>query len=108
MTPLKIAASAALIPQITSPRALVSLEHTDFTDIAAVVLTHADASMGMLSLLNHSGFNLPVFVAGGPLSPDLQQKGVRGIYQPDDAGHQALEEAACEYQQTLLPRFSIR
>ena len=105
MTPLKIAASAALIPQITSPRALVSLENTDFTDIAAVVLTHADASMGMLSLLNHSGFNLPVFVAGGPLSPELRQKGIRGIYQPDDAGHQALEDAASEYQQTLLPPF---
>ncbi|ARU93011.1 ornithine decarboxylase [Tatumella citrea] len=104
MTPMKIAASAALIPVISSERPLVALEHTDFTDVAAVVLTVADASKAMLSLLRRSGFNLPVFVAGHLSSQD-DTGVITGEYHPDAEGNAALEQAAGEYQEALLPPF---
>lgn len=43
MTPLKIAASAALVPSLTVGREIVTLDKTDFTDVAAVVVSVADA-----------------------------------------------------------------
>lgn len=104
MTPMKIAASAALIPVISSERPLVALEHTDFTDVAAVVLTVADASKAMLSLLKRSGFNLPVFVAGSLPSQDSFGV-ITGEYHPDTEGNAALEQAAAHYQEALLPPF---
>ncbi len=104
MTPMKIAASAALIPVISSTRPLVALEDTDFTDVAAVVLSGADASKAMLSLLERSGFNLPVFIAGDLPSPDNSAV-IQGGYHPDAEGHQALEQAASDYQEALLPPF---
>lgn len=104
MTPMKIAASAALIPVIVSARPLVALEDTDFTDVAAVVLSSTDASKALLSLLERSGFNLPVFV-GGELAPQISDRTEYREYQPDEEGHMALEQAASEYQQTLLPPF---
>ena len=104
MTPMKIAASAALIPVISSERPLVALGDTDFTDVAAVVLTAADASKAMLSLLKRSGFNLPVFVAGSLPSQDSFGV-VTGEYHPDSEGNSLLEQAASEYQEALLPPF---
>ncbi len=45
MTPLKIAASAAVAPNLTlnTARDVVTLDNTDFTDVAAVVVSLADS-----------------------------------------------------------------
>ena len=56
MTPLKIAASAAVAPSLTlnTARDVVTLENTDFTDVAAVVVSLADTRSGVLALLRHT------------------------------------------------------
>lgn len=60
MTLLKIAASTTVAIHLQTGREVVTLEKTDFTDIAAVVLSVADSRSGTLALLRHTGFNLPV------------------------------------------------
>ena len=57
MNPLKIAASAALAPALTVGRDVVALDSTDFTDVAAVVVSVAEARSGILGLLRHTGFS---------------------------------------------------
>ncbi len=56
MTPLKIAASAAVAPSLTlnTGRDVVTLDNTDFTDVAAVVVSLADTRSGVLALLRHT------------------------------------------------------
>ncbi len=65
MNPLKIAASVAVAPSLSlnTARDVVTLDNTDFTDVAAVVVSLADTRSGVLTLLRQTGFNLPVFVA---------------------------------------------
>lgn len=40
----------------------VTLDNTDFTDVAAVVITVAESCSGILALLKRTGFQLPVFI----------------------------------------------
>ncbi|VDR24684.1 Ornithine decarboxylase, constitutive [Raoultella terrigena] len=87
MKSMHIAASCELVPHLSTHRRVVALDSTDFTDVAAVVITAADSRSGILSLLKRSGFNLPVYllsdsemakpdgVAGGD---DRQRAGVAG------------------------------
>ncbi len=47
----------------------MALDSTDFTDVAAVVITTADSRSGILALLKRTGFHLPVFMlADEPVS----------------------------------------
>ncbi|CUU25169.1 ornithine decarboxylase isozyme [Duffyella gerundensis] len=107
MTPLKIAASIALAPvlRLRTIRQIVTLDNTDFTDIAAVVLSLADARSGMLALLRHTGFSLPVFIqlAPGELPENLPE--VTAILRGDEGDGALLEEAAAAYEAALLPPF---
>jgi len=107
MTPLKIAASIALAPvlRLRTTRQIVTLDNTDFTDIAAVVLSLADARSGMLTLLRHTGFSLPVFIqlAAGELPENLPE--VTAILRGDEGDGALLEEAAAAYEAALLPPF---
>ena len=107
MTPLKIAASTTVAIHLQTGREVVTLEKTDFTDVAAVVVSVADSRSGMLALLRHTGFNLPVFISLD--YPEQEQE----IDLPENvglltgAGDDAikLEAAASEYQSELLPPF---
>lgn len=107
MTPLKIAASIALAPvlRLRTTRQIVTLDNTDFTDIAAVVLSLADARSGMLTLLRHTGFSLPVFIqlAAGELPENLPE--VTAILRGDEGDGALLEEASAAYEAALLPPF---
>ena len=107
MTPLKIAASIALAPvlRLRTTRQIVTLDDTDFTDIAAVVLSLADARSGMLTLLRHTGFSLPVFIqlAAGELPENLPE--VTAILRGDEGDGALLEEASAAYEAALLPPF---
>lgn len=38
------------------------LDNTDFTDVAAVVITVVESYSGILALLKRTGFQLPVFM----------------------------------------------
>ncbi|WP_312239629.1 ornithine decarboxylase [Pantoea sp.] len=105
MTPLKIAASAAVAPVLLSTRDVVTLDNTDFTDVAAVVVSLADSRSGVLALLRHTGFNLPVFIAAeqGADLPDLPE--VAGLFSGSAEDCAALEAAADRYEAGLLPPF---
>ncbi|WP_264273383.1 ornithine decarboxylase [Duffyella gerundensis] len=107
MTPLKIAASIALAPvlRLRTTRQIVTLDNTDFTDIAAVVLSLADARSGMLTLLRHTGFSLPVFIqlAAGELPENLPE--VTAILRGNEGDGALLEEASAAYEAALLPPF---
>lgn len=107
MTPLKIAASAAVAPSLTlnTGRDVVTLDNTDFTDVAAVVVSLADTRSGVLALLRHTGFNLPVFVANAWEEEVLHLPGVTGELNGSAQEWAALEAAAAEYEANLLPPF---
>ncbi|EPX7408564.1 ornithine decarboxylase [Cronobacter dublinensis] len=103
MKSLKIAASHAVASLLSTSRDVVTLDSTDFTDVAAVVLSVPDTRSGLLALLARTGFNLPVFV--------YLQEGetcalpVSGTLTGSAQGFLALETAALAYEENLLPPF---
>lgn len=107
MNPLKIAASVAIAPglSLNTTRDVVTLDTTDFTDVAAVVLSLADTRSGVLMLLRQTGFNLPVFVANAFDTAVLDLPGVTGEINGAAEEWQALEQAAQQYEAALLPPF---
>ena len=62
MKSMNIAASSELVSRLSTHRRVVALGDTDFTDVAAVVITAADSRSGILALLKRTGFHLPVFL----------------------------------------------
>ncbi|EPE7077233.1 ornithine decarboxylase [Cronobacter sakazakii] len=103
MKSLKIAASHAVAPLLSTSRDVVGLDSTDFTDVAAVVLSIADTRSGILALLKRTGFNLPVFVylQSGESCDALVSGTLTGTSQE----FLALETAALAYEENLLPPF---
>ena len=62
MKTMKIAVSRELLSTVSTHREKVTLDNTDFTDVAAVVMTTAESRSGILALLKRTGFQLPVFI----------------------------------------------
>ena len=62
MKTMKIAVSRELVSTVSTHREKVTLDNTDFTDVAAVVITPAESCSGILALLKRTGFQLPVFI----------------------------------------------
>jgi ornithine decarboxylase len=62
MKSMNIAASGELVSRLSTHRKVVTLDSTDFTDVAAVVITVADSRSGILALLKRAGFHIPVFI----------------------------------------------
>lgn len=84
MKSMNIAASGELIPRLSTHRNVVALDSTDFTDVAAVVITTADSRSGILALLKRTGFHLPVFMlADEPVSAPV---GVTAVISRERAG----------------------
>ncbi|MFS2221012.1 ornithine decarboxylase [Pantoea sp. B65] len=105
MTTLKIAASAAVAPNLHTTREVVALDSTDFTDVAAVVVSVADSRSGVLALLRHTGFNLPVFIALDSADQAQGLPEVNGLLTADHKSAEQLEAAAAQYEAALLPPF---
>ncbi|EOW6848824.1 ornithine decarboxylase [Cronobacter sakazakii] len=103
MKSLKIAASHAVAPLLSTSRHVVGLDSTDFTDVAAVVLSVADTRSGILALLKRTGFNLPVFVY--LQSGESCDAPVSGTLTGTSQEFLALETAALAYEENLLPPF---
>ena len=103
MKSMKIAASGALVSSLSTHRDVVALDSTDFTDVAAVVITLADSRSGILALLARTGFNLPVFL----WSQDAMElpAGVLCVIDGKAQEWLELETAACRYEDALLPPF---
>ncbi|ELY4481566.1 ornithine decarboxylase [Cronobacter turicensis] len=103
MKSLKIAASHAVAPLLSTSRDVVGLDGTDFTDVAAVVLSVADTRSGILALLKRTGFNLPVFVY--LQNGESCDAPVNGTLTGTSQEFLALETAALAYEENLLPPF---
>jgi len=103
MKSMKIAVSRELASALSTHREVVTLDNTDFTDVAAVVITVADSHSGILALLKRTGFNLPVFM----FSPQPVEipAGVNGVIDGKAQEWLELEAAACRYEENLLPPF---
>lgn len=108
MEELKIATSGNLVASVETPRQIVRIEQTDFTDVAAAAYVNA----GILAQLKATGFELSTFFAvegDEHLSPDYlpYNSGVfaqlAGASKPYYMG--PLEAAADAYEQALLPPF---
>lgn len=103
MKSMNIAASGELISRLSTHRNVVALDSTDFTDVAAVVITAADSHSGILALLKRTGFHLPVFM----LTDELVSApaGVTAVIGGNAQEWLELENAACRYEAELLPPF---
>lgn len=109
MNQLKIAASVAVADKLNTQREVVCLADTDFTDVAAIVITEADIRSGILALLQHTGFGIPTLLAasGEPRLSARERASIDGIIALNGGDEQAaqLESAAAGYQEHLLPPF---
>jgi ornithine decarboxylase len=103
MKSLKIAASHDVVATLSTHREVVALDGTDFTDVAAVVLSAADSRSGILALLKRTGFNLPVFLAADFQPED--RAAFSGVITGKAQDYLELETAATEYEESLLPPF---
>ncbi|WP_414105262.1 ornithine decarboxylase [Escherichia albertii] len=98
-----IAASGELVSRLSTHRRVVALEDTDFTDIAAVVITAADSRSGILTLLKRIGFQPPVFLFSEYVVE--LPAGVTALINGNEQHWLELESAACRYEENLLPPF---
>lgn len=103
MKSMKIAVSRELASALSTHREVVTLDNTDFTDVAAVVITVAESHSGILALLKRTGFHLPVYL----FSPELVDApaGVDAVIDGKAQEWLELEAAACRYEENLLPPF---
>ncbi|KFX05877.1 ornithine decarboxylase [Pectobacterium betavasculorum] len=108
MKQLKIAANAAVATRLTTTREIVALSQTDFTDVAAVVVSIEEARSGILSILQNTGFTIPAFVEepDEDKESDVLPAGSEWLILDDEGEHASvLERAAKAYQDALLPPF---
>ncbi|HDD9486314.1 TPA: hypothetical protein PBR34_004510 [Escherichia coli] len=103
MKSMNIAASSELVSRLSTHRRVVALGDTDFTDVAAVVITAADSRSGILTLLKRTGFHLPVFLYSEH-AVELPA-GVTAVINGNEQHWLELESAACQYEENLLPPF---
>lgn len=109
MKQLKIAYTTDTKEYFSTNRELVLAENTDFTDVAAVVLTDSDVKL--INDVYNTKFGVPVFVVlkrGSTIDNDLAQK----IYRIIDGNvfdanlySRLIEYAANQYEERILPPF---
>ncbi|WP_407439483.1 ornithine decarboxylase [Lelliottia sp.] len=103
MKSLKIAVSHELVSALSTHREVVTLDNTDFTDVAVVIMTVAQSRSGILALLKRTGFQLPVFIFSS--EPVEVPEGVVAVISGNAQELLELEAAACRYEENVLPPF---
>ena len=103
MKTMKIAVSRELLSTVSTHREKVTLDSTDFTDVAAVVITTAESRSGILALLKRTGFQLPVFIFSQ--EPADVPDGATAVISGKAQELLELETAASRYEENLLPPF---
>ncbi|MHA3424003.1 ornithine decarboxylase SpeF [Yersinia enterocolitica] len=111
MKKLNIAASTSAMPCFESQREVIDVLHTDFTDVAAVVLSVQDINNGVIESIHSLGLDIPIFAAvccEEELNTDVLPS-LNGVFElcgdnTDFYGKQ-LESAAEKYEKELLPPF---
>ncbi len=110
MRSLKIASTQGALPYFNVPagRELVDVFATDFTDVAAVVVT--DTEKDVVDLVNAQGFEIPVFVV--QTQKELDDMFLGSIYRVIDMNAnnkeyytRQIENAASGYEKNVLPPF---
>ncbi|WP_235402041.1 ornithine decarboxylase [Enterobacter quasiroggenkampii] len=103
MKTMKIAVSRELLSTVSTHREKVTLDSTDFTDVAAVVMTTTESRSGILALLKRTGFQLPVFIFSQ--EPTEVPDGATAVISGKAQEFLELETAASRYEENLLPPF---
>lgn len=103
MKTMKIAVSRELLSTVSTHREKVTLDSTDFTDVAAVVMTTTESRSGILALLKRTGFHLPVFIFSQ--EPTEVPDGATAVISGKAQEFLELESAASRYEENLLPPF---
>jgi ornithine decarboxylase len=103
MKTMKIAVSRELLSTVSTHREKVTLDNTDFTDVAAVVMTTTESRSGILALLKRTGFQLPVFIFSQ--EPTDVPDGATAVISGKAQEFLELESAASRYEENLLPPF---
>ena len=103
MKTMKIAVSRELLSTVSTHREKVTLDSTDFTDVATVVITTAESRSGILALLKRTGFHLPVFIFSQ--EPTDVPDGATAVISGKAQEFLELESAASRYEENLLPPF---
>lgn len=103
MKTMKIAVSRELLSTVSTHREKVTLDSTDFTDVAAVVMTTTESRSGILALLKRTGFHLPVFIFSQ--EPTEVPDGATAVISGKAQEFLELETAASRYAENLLPPF---
>ncbi|MCM7168812.1 ornithine decarboxylase [Enterobacter quasiroggenkampii] len=103
MKTMKIAVSRELLSTVSTHREKVTLDSTDFTDVAAVVMTTTESRSGILALLKRTGFHLPVFIFSQ--EPTEVPDGATAVITGKAQEFLELETAASRYEENLLPPF---
>ncbi|WP_343666482.1 ornithine decarboxylase [Enterobacter sp.] len=103
MKTMKIAVSRELLSTVSTHREKVTLDSTDFTDVAAVVMTTTESRSGILALLKRTGFQLPVFIFSQ--EPTEVPDGATAVIAGKAQEFLELETAASRYEENLLPPF---
>ncbi|OOF54947.1 ornithine decarboxylase SpeF [Rodentibacter genomosp. 2] len=110
MPKLKIAYSPAVTQYFFTERDMVEIKQTDFTDVAAIVLSSSDIDQ-FIDSIKETEFNIPVFVvqtAEQPLSHEFYDS----VYHIQDFNgydiqlySRQIETAAKLYEEKMLPPF---
>ncbi len=111
MKKLKIAANTQTLGCFETERDIVDVHHSDFNDVAAIVLSVDDVTHGMVARIEEHGLNIPLFVAvcceeelDNAVLPALH-----GVFELCGKNTQfygkQLEAAAAKYESELLPPF---
>jgi ornithine decarboxylase len=109
MRHLKIACTEKAKKYFSTNRSIVLPEHTDYTDVAAVVLSDLDHNL--ITTIHATRFNIPVFVISTNMDK-LDDKAHEKVYKIFDAAaldldsiSQNIENAASNYEEKMLPPF---
>ncbi|WP_196062131.1 MULTISPECIES: ornithine decarboxylase SpeF [unclassified Serratia (in: enterobacteria)] len=111
MNKLKIAANQKTLSCFETTREISDVHHSDFNDVAAIVLSVEDVQQGLVAQLEETGLNIPIFVAvcceeelDNAVLPALN-----GVFELCGKNTQfygkQLEAAAVKYESELLPPF---
>lgn len=111
MKTLKIAASDSVLSCFDTEREITNVHTTDFSDIAAIVVSVQDIHDGILAKIHATGLSIPTFAAvccEEELSAEVLPQ-LTGVFElcgenTDFYGKQ-LESAAQRYEENLLPPF---
>jgi ornithine decarboxylase len=109
MKHLNIACTAESKEYFSTNRELVLAEHTDFTDVAAVVVT--DSDVNLINEVHNTKFGVPVFVVLKNIDK-LDNGLAKKIYRVIDGNKfdsnlysRDIEAAASQYEENILPPF---